>query len=153
MERRRYFVDTSAKRIMFRGKVYTVGDDVVVTRDDDPQGTPWKAKIKEFIYHCTDEQISVHFSANYYKQQQTWNRTLRRYQDDIDELTGMNLVETDVFYPFDEKSIKPLRLIQHKFMKINVSRNRGIAYEMCRIKRRNTLTLFMFDNTLGSRIR
>ena len=31
---------------MFKKKLYTIDDDVVVTRNDDPQGTSWKAKIK-----------------------------------------------------------------------------------------------------------
>jgi len=77
--------------------------------------------------------------------------TTCRYEDNIDDLIGMNVVETDVFYPFDETSIKPLWLIQHKFMRVDVSRNRAIAYEMYRAKRRNMLVLSLFRNTMETR--
>lgn len=146
---REIWVNTSAKRILFKGAVYKIGDNVVVSRDDDPLGTPWKAKIREFIYHRSDEEVSVHFAANYYQHVQSWNNTLIRLQDDIDEVTGMNLVETNNFYPFNEDSIKPLQLLQHKFMKIDVGRNRAVAYEMCRAMRRDTLSMPMFQNTLS----
>jgi hypothetical protein len=60
---------------MFNGVVYIIDngvvftrDDVVFTKDDDPRGTPWKAKIREFIYLCSNEEISANFFANYYKQ-------------------------------------------------------------------------------------
>jgi hypothetical protein len=56
---------------MFKRVVYVVGDNAIVTRDDDPQGTPWYAKIKEFIYLRIDDKVNVYFPANYYKHVQT----------------------------------------------------------------------------------
>lgn len=135
-------VYTNAKRIMFKGVVNTIGDDVVVNRDDDPQGTPWKAKIREFIYHPSDEEVIVHFVANYYNHVQKWSRSLGRRIDVQDDVTSMNLVETNGFFPFNEDNIKPLQLLQHKFMKIDVANNQAIAYEMCKVVRRDTVSTF-----------
>jgi hypothetical protein len=50
---------------MFKGVVNVVGDNVTITKDNDPQGTPWKAKIKQFIYHLIDDEINVYFVADY----------------------------------------------------------------------------------------
>jgi hypothetical protein len=96
---------------------------LVVTRDDDPQGTPWKAKIKQFIYHYTDNNFNMYFLADYYKHVQKWNRALHWEEDIIDKTTSMNLVEMNTIFLFNEDSIKPVRFLQYKFMKIDVVRN------------------------------
>jgi hypothetical protein len=80
---------------------------------------------------------------------QKWNRTLRREEDIKDDVTGMNLIKTNNFYPFDQDSIKPLSLLQHKFIKISIDRNQAVAYEMCRALRRNTLSLELFRTVLN----
>jgi hypothetical protein len=56
-EKRTIFVDISVRRIILKGVVYAIAHNVVVTKDDDPRGTPCKAKIKEFIYHRMDEKV------------------------------------------------------------------------------------------------
>jgi hypothetical protein len=138
------FVDTSIRRIMFKGVVYAVGDNVIVTYDNDPQGTPWKAKIKGFIYYPTDDEVNSYFAADYYKHVQKWNRTLHQEEDIIYKTTGMNLVEINILFLFNKDSIKPEKLLQHKFMKIDVVCIQIVEYEMCRIVRRNTLSLDLF---------
>jgi hypothetical protein len=65
-------VNTSIKRCMFNGILYAINDNVVVGRNDDPQRTPWKVKIKEFIVHCSNDTISVHFVALYDIHIQHW---------------------------------------------------------------------------------
>ena len=64
---------------MFRGVLYIVNDNVVVTLDNIDE-TPWKAKIKGFIYHRTNDTISVHFAAYYYRHCQSYVRIDGRYK-------------------------------------------------------------------------
>jgi hypothetical protein len=70
IEEQTSFVDTSVRRIMFKGVVNVDGDNVVVTRVDGSQGTPWKAKIKEFIYLRTNDKVNIYFVVDYYKHMQ-----------------------------------------------------------------------------------
>ena len=63
---------------MLNRVMYAINDNVVVRRDDDPEGTPWKAKIKEFIVHHSNDTVSVHFAALYYTHVQHWDSRLEK---------------------------------------------------------------------------
>ena len=94
---------------MFQGMLYTINNTVVVTLDNIEE-TPWKARIKGFIYHRTNDTISVHFATYYYRHCQSFVHTdgKGRLVDNVDEATGMNLIYTTNMIPFDKESIKPM---------------------------------------------
>ena len=52
---------------MFKGVVNVDGNNAVITRVDGSQETPWKAKIKEFIYLRTNDKVNIYFVVDYYK--------------------------------------------------------------------------------------
>jgi hypothetical protein len=54
---------------------------------------------------------------------QKWNRTLLQEGGIIDKTTSINFVEIKILFLVNKDSIKFVRLLQHKFMKIDVVRN------------------------------
>jgi hypothetical protein len=125
----------------------------VVTLDNIEE-IPWKARIKGFIYHRTNNIISVHFAADYYRHIQSYVRIdgRGRLVDNADEAAGMNLIYTTNMILFDKESIKPLNRLQHKFMAIptatTVRRGKAIAYEIDSRRKRNKCSLEFFRNIL-----
>jgi hypothetical protein len=140
-------INTSIKRCMLNGVLYSINDNVVVRRDDDPEGTPWKAKIKEFIVHRSNDTVTVHFAALYYTHVQHWDSRLGRRTEVIDEVIGMNMIEKNVEYQFDRDNIKPLYLLQHKFMAIDVDHHRAVAYEIHQAMQCDICLDSLFRNT------
>ena len=47
---------------MFERVMYKIGDDLEMMT---LKGMPRKAKIRKFIYHRSNEEVSVHFVADY----------------------------------------------------------------------------------------
>jgi hypothetical protein len=62
----------------------------------------------------------------------------------VDLITHMHLVQKNVFVAFDDKCIRPMRCILHKFILIGnpvQGKNKCIAYKMEDCRSRNQLTL------------
>lgn len=104
---------------------YAVGDDVVV-ENDEAGGTSYKAKIREIFSHDHNMHIETYFSADYY-QHVCFHET-----DVVDPITYMNVIKKNIFFPFDDSCIRPIRCIKQKFLCIKnptQGNGRSLAYE------------------------
>lgn len=59
----------------------------------------------------------------------------------------MNIIEKNVEYQFDRDNIKPLYLLQYKFMAIDVDHHQAVAYEIHWAMRRDICLDSLFRNT------
>jgi hypothetical protein len=132
-------------KCMLDGILYQTNDDVVVVVDE-PGQTPYKAQIVDIFSHDHKGFTEVYFSAKYYKHSPTRDNR----GDMVDPITHMHLVHKNVFVAFNDKCIRPMRCILHKFMLIGnpvQGKSKCIAYEMEDCRSRNQLTLERMPRT------
>lgn len=129
-----FYIFIGGCKCMFIEVLYKVNDYIVITRDN-PYETPWKAKIKQFIYHWWNESVIVHL-ADYYRHCTSIVQDCRGYKlvNDIDEVKSMNLIYITRLIQFNKDSIKPLNRLQHKFMAISSKDNKAVAYESAQVE-------------------
>ena len=105
------------KKLMYKGDIFRVGDNVVVSCDKEL--TPslnvghWKACIKLFFSIQHNGNFHLFFGADYYLQRVSvieGQETLK-----IDEATGMSVLQ-NTFTPYKSDCIQPIQSLLHKFV-------------------------------------
>lgn len=117
------------QKVMFKGVIYQIGDNVVVSCDTGR--TPimsvghWKAHINSFFSVQHEGELKLFFGANYYNHIVT-NRSGSELLE-IDSTTGMSVLQSK-FMDSTWDSIRPIESLLHKFVPFQHG-SHIIAYE------------------------